>query len=421
MSNSKVIATAAELQRIQLKLTEAVEQTPPTEADGDLTQIEKAQLQANLPRALDAIQQAEAVAGVLSSPSNQLASLVQSLVVENPTALEPLPNGLTIEAKFDTHDWKGWARVLIHMLRDAKKKFSWQKAPPEPETVQQFGNSSRLAVFSDWATGLYGAPVIAKTITEEKKNIDIVIHLGDVYYSGTASEFQGRFTTFWPRRPDALHRSLNGNHEMYSGGRPYFDTIQKPPFNQKATYFAYRNDNWIIVGLDTAFEDHNLTNDQVEWLNRVVAGAEGRKIVLFSHHQPFSLLSGQGPKLKEKLKTILEGKKIFAWYWGHEHECVIYDHHDGWNLYGRCVGHAGMPEVRPKAWGAPVKSRQLRRLEKKGDVPGALVLDGPNLLIPKEEEKFTPHGFVTLEFDGPRLVERYHDPDGKEFHSAELK
>ena len=33
----------------------------------------------------------------------------------------------TLEAKFDTHDL-GWARTLWHMIKDARKKFAWQKA-----------------------------------------------------------------------------------------------------------------------------------------------------------------------------------------------------------------------------------------------------------------------------------------------------
>jgi len=418
MSDPRIISTAAELEKLQAKLNEAVGEANSILDDAD--PIEKARFQTRMARALNELRAAEKVPGVMSSPQNQLGALMQSLLTERATDTRDLGNGQTLEAKFDTHDL-GWARTLWHMIKDARKKFAWQKAPAGPEQVSHFANAACVAVFGDWATGLYGAPVIARSIADPKRKVDIVLHLGDVYYSGTAGEFNDRFSKVWPARPGALHRALNGNHEMYSGGRPYFDTIQKAPFQQKATHFAYQNDHWIIVGLDTAYEDHDLTQDQVGWLTHIVAGAEGRKIVLFSHHQPFSMLSGQGPKLQQKLRDLLEKRKIFAWYWGHEHECVIYDRHDGWQLYGRCVGHAGMPEFRPAMLGPRKPNRQWLRLEKTAQSPGALVLDGPNPYIMGEETKFTPHGFVGLEFDDDRLMERFLDPDGTEFYCNELK
>jgi hypothetical protein len=53
-----------------------------------------------------------------------------------------------------------------------------------------------------------------------------------------------------------------------------------------------------------------------------------------------------------------------------------------------------------------------RRLGATADSPGCLALDGPNPLIPGEEEKFGPHGYLTLDFHGPALTERIHLPDG---------
>jgi hypothetical protein len=59
-----------------------------------------------------------------------------------------------------------------------------------------------------------------------------------------------------------------------------------------------------------------------------------------------------------------------------------------------------------------------KRLSATADAPASLALDGRNPLVPGEEEKFGPHGFLTLEFDGPSLVERVHLPDGTEIHMA---
>jgi hypothetical protein len=46
--------------------------------------------------------------------------------------------------------------------------------------------------------------------------------------------------------------------------------------------------------------------------------------------------------------------------------------------------------------------------------PSCLVLDGPNPLVKGEEDKFGPHGYLTLDFNGPNLIERVHLPNGAE-------
>ena len=50
----------------------------------------------------------------------------------------------------------------------------------------------------------------------------LTIHLGDVYYAGTETEEQQLLVNLWPSGSmGAL--ALNSNHEMYSGGTPYFN------------------------------------------------------------------------------------------------------------------------------------------------------------------------------------------------------
>jgi hypothetical protein len=43
--------------------------------------------------------------------------------------------------------------------------------------------------------------------------------------------------------------------------------------------------------------------------------------------------------------------------------------------------------------------------------PAAKVLDGPNLWITEDPLKYSPHGFMTLDFDGANVYETYHAPD----------
>ena len=186
-----------------------------------------------------------------------------------------------------------------------------------------------------------------------------------------------------------------------------------------------QNANWLLVGLDTAHTDHALDEKQVAWLMSVVQKSKPRKVILFSHHQPFSRLDKQGPLLQTALANLLASKAITAWYWGHEHNCVIYDQHGQFGLLGRCVGHGGIPaprkiEVITSQIERLVDGAAWKRLGATQESPSSLVLDGENPLVEGEEQKFGPHGYATLAFDGPRLTERVHQPDGTEIYKRTI-
>jgi Calcineurin-like phosphoesterase len=367
---------------------------------------------ADLVRALQILEAAQGRAGIMATAPDELVANLQTFMT---TVMAPAENRLkesnnaTLEAKFDSHDILGWAGSFFTWWRKVKP-FEW-KTPGAPET---FPSKGRIALFGDWGTGLYGAPVCAKSI-EKAGKYDLVLHLGDVYYSGTKDEITERFVSLWPKVSGAKNRGLNGNHEMYTGGTAYFDTIQKE-FGQTSSYFALQNDHWILACLDTAYKDHDLHGDQAKWLEGLAAGAPNKRLVLFSHHQPFSLLDNQGPNLVKKLASLFDTKRIYAWYWGHEHHCILYKPHKLYGLRGRCVGHGGFPYFRErKLFGAtPPKTPEWKTLESKNLVPSARILDGENQYIDDQPSDYGPNGYMTLEFDGADLFEIVHMPDGTE-------
>jgi hypothetical protein len=244
----------------------------------------------------------------------------------------------------------------------------------------------------------------------------MLLHLGDVYYTGTSSEERSRFLDVWPYRQEAVNRALNSNHEMYSGGDAYFDEAL-PRFQQDGSYFAYQNNHWLIVGLDVAYKDHAIDDIQVNWLKTILGAAGNRRLVLFSHHQLYSHFESQGEKLwnHPEFGKILRSKRVFAWYWGHEHRCAVFENPDSkFGLFGRCIGHGGMPQSRDRTRNLPRADEWAAaewRRQPAGDVTGnrlssCLVLDGPNPFITGEEDKFSPHGYAVLTFDGPKLKEQ---------------
>jgi hypothetical protein len=312
------------------------------------------------------------------------------------------------EVQFSKDDWFRWAlsfftwwgRIVPH---------EFPQAAAEPVTIP---NTYRVAIVGDWGTGLYGAPFCAQSIEDDPDGYDLLLHLGDTYYSGLDNEVQDRFLRYWPIVPTAASRALNGNHEMYSGGYAYFDDIL-PRFGQQASYFALQNDFFTLIALDTAYQDHDLTPGQVAWMRHILDGAGNRKVVLFSHHQPFSLLDDQGPNLVDKLRDFLEGRKIFAWYWGHEHRCVLYDRHPDWGLFGRCAGHGGFPENRVDVSNAPTVPGLYdgwHRLGKTNESPGGLLLDSPNVYVAGFENDYGPNGYVRLDFRDGVLHESVRAP-----------
>jgi len=387
--------------------------------------VERAQLVASYNTAIGKLRE-ENKPGVMSSAENALASRLQSYLVERaieeaPGAVQPTP-GQVLEVKFDDLDILGWLPTGLKTVFKTKPH-AW--LPPAP-TPQAIGDKFRVALFSDWGTGLYGAPHIANAIQNDTTGFNMMMHLGDTYYSGGDKEIKTRLMDVFPKAGTGVIRcALNGNHEMYSGGNGYFSAAL-PFLNQASSCVAYQNMHWLLVGLDTSYIDHNLDEpdkkganktNQVAWLKKLVESADNRKVILFSHHQPFSQLDKQGPKIIAAMGDALL-QRIHAWFFGHEHRCVIYQAHDKYGLRGRCIGHGGFPEFRTRFNGAAPDAYRWITLPKNDKAPGADVLDGANKFIEDDGARYSPHGYVTLRFDGNECLEDYFDAAGERLRDS---
>jgi len=356
-------------------------------------------------------------------------SVLQSELARQAADARALESG-GLEVKFGAGlgggDWIGW---IVSLFDHLDRTQAHPMARPTTTTPDRISDDAKIAMASDWGTGLYGAPKIA----EQMRTIggfELLMHLGDVYYSGTEDEVQERFLNVWPMTAGKRTVAVNSNHEMYSGGFGYY-ALALPAIGQKSSYLAFENAHWLLVVLDTAYVDHDMDNEQVAWLNLVIKqstaanGGKAKKLVLFSHQQLFSRVGKQGPKLDAALRHLLDAKAIKAWYWGHEHQSVIYDAHPRYGLLGRCLGNGGIPEPRKQeVIDAPtersVGSVMWKRFAATSDSPSCLALDGPNPDIVGEEDRFVPHGFMTLELNGPTLTERVLLANGQEILKNEI-
>jgi 3',5'-cyclic AMP phosphodiesterase CpdA len=249
-----------------------------------------------------------------------------------------------------------WVFSKAHELwRDATDNFAPFVAAPRTVTIE---DNSQIFLVGDWGSGLERAlrvrDQIKREMVQSAGRQHVVIHLGDVYYSGTDREFTKRFLDPWPvaSAADALSFTLPGNHDMYSGGHAYFDrALTDPRFAHQGgcSYFALRNNFWQILGLDSAYEDAGLHADQAKWARSAILDQpDSMGTILLSHHQPFSAHEKGNKVLRDKIAPALETRRVDAWFWGHEHRCIQY----GPTTVGRnplgfssCLGHGGRAGV----------------------------------------------------------------------------
>ncbi|HVL69792.1 MAG TPA: metallophosphoesterase [Vicinamibacterales bacterium] len=316
-------------------------------------------------------------------PSHPTLALVQSAMEEE---LER-----TSSRQFWTRDPK-WLSVLYQRLRARARGKAPFISHDGPEDFRfDLPERTTVALVSDWGTANTHAVAVAKQIARLAP--EHVIHLGDVYYAGTPREVQRNFLDVWkahgPRQ--ARYWGLNANHDMYSGGYGYFER-QLRAFGQPASYFNLQNRHWRLLGLDSAYINHRLTPEQLDWLPHQVGGSA--RNILLTHHHVLSPFRKRGDALEESLDPFLAAGQVFAWIWGHEHH--LFEFADYRGVKCRCIGHGSLPYVPP----------DRRRQRHPAD-------------IVRMETRPSPlnaargiHGFALLRFEGPVLDIAYVDEEG---------
>ena len=265
--------------------------------------------------------------------------------------------------KYDQTDPR-WILSALNMLVNEKVPFP-QPSGPDDQEIALPDQDLTMAVSGDWGTGLYSSNQIAKCMAGH--NPDLTLHIGDVYYSGTPAEVQSKFIGRFPAGKLGSF-ALNSNHEMYCGGHGYFGvTLKDPEFAQQRakSFFSLQNKTWQIIALDTAYEAHEadlyqrgvLGQQQLGWFSAQLAkaAAAGRKVVLFTHHNPVSV-NGPGATNKDIDQNMMNqlfaaagmaGAMFDYWFFGHEHAVAVYEPMQ-WQhkmVKPRCIGHGGVPYV----------------------------------------------------------------------------
>ena len=138
-------------------------------------------------------------------------SLAQSRIAETFPASKPLASGGN-EVQFGTGlsggDWLGWMLSLIDWV---DRKEAHPILRPRVAAAETLAGDFAVGITADWGTGFYGAPKIAESIRKlaTTRKFDLLMHLGDIYYSGTKREAEERFLNMWPKNAGTINRALN--------------------------------------------------------------------------------------------------------------------------------------------------------------------------------------------------------------------
>lgn len=301
--------------------------------------------------------------------------------------------------KYSTADTLGWltcvTNYIYYLAQTGGRLYnSWTNTPQKLQFSvidYQLPNTAVVAVIGDWGTGQDDSVQLLKTILRQHQP-DAIIHLGDIYYSGTpigtpsAPDYRGECQTnfldvFTAVFDDVLGQgkripvfTIPGNHEYYSLGTGYYQEVLPQVnvglsnANQPASYFCLRTQDgsWQFLGMDTGYNDSDpanqfntfdpapkLQDDEVIWHQDKLANFSG-KTILLSHHQLYSAnakLNGSGTGYPVNLNPFLQTyfppyfSKIAAWLWGHEHNMVLYKNGLLGLPAGRLIGASAYEET----------------------------------------------------------------------------
>lgn len=224
-------------------------------------------------------------------------------------------------------------------------------------------DNARVGILGDWATNLDDARGVLTAM--KQKGVDAVIHLGDVYYSGTPDECTQSLRTLRDVLGPAIPVfTIPGNHEYYSFGHGFYPMLDAlntgiPGAQQPASYFCLRTQDgaWQFLAMDTGYNGRaipapatSLVPSEAAWHRDKLETFAGTTILL-SHHQLFTanddIPSSSRPWLNENLLGVFQPyfDRVAAWLWGHEHNLVLYANGLMGLQKGRLIGASAYEEA----------------------------------------------------------------------------
>jgi hypothetical protein len=128
-------------------------------------------------------------------------------------------------------------------------------------------SNARIAIVGDIGTGTDEAAAVLSAACKFKP--DAILHLGDIYFSGTKAETDKRLVGLVKKvlkqeKCEIPFFTVPGNHEYFTGAVSLLNTLDsgrlvyKSSQKQSASYFCLRSEDngWQFLGLDTGYNGH---------------------------------------------------------------------------------------------------------------------------------------------------------------------
>ena len=103
-----------------------------------------------------------------------------------------------------------------------------------------------------------------------------------------------------------------------------------------------------------------------------------------------------------KLQPIADAQPLDAWFWGHEHRCIVYRDVQNVRL-ASVVGHGGIPEYLHEELASPFTGQEYEYRK----------------IHSTDWQPWITFGFCVLDLDGPDLKVTYIDEDGDRHHTTQ--
>jgi hypothetical protein len=185
------------------------------------------------------------------------------------------------------------------------------------------------------------------------------LYLGDVYPSGTASDFTRNYAPVYGRLA-RLTEPTPGNHEWGARRVGYFPYWRRAKGRPQPQWYRFRLAGWEILSLNSQ-APHGRRSPQLGFLRRALRSA-GTCRIAFWHRPRFSAgrVHGDAPDMAPLWNTLRGRARLVLS--GHEHDMQRFKPRDGLTEYVSGAGGAGLYGLR----------RDARLAFGRADVYGAL-------------------------------------------------
>jgi len=188
---------------------------------------------------------------------------------------------------------------------------------PTSGTTPASGQPFILAAAGDGAGGEPNAATVTNLISSMNPNL--LLYIGDVYQSGTATEFINWYapSTYFGRFKSITDPTV-GNHDFGTGD----DAGYKDFWDNVPDYYSFNAGGWHFISLNSysQYIDVDPTSAEYQWLQVDLAANSNPCTIVYYHHPYLSIGQEGGRADLVDIWKLLTQNKVTLVINGHDHE-----------------------------------------------------------------------------------------------------